>query len=268
MKTRTTKPKNNKYYIRKANGGYNGAVLGKPAISGANVLCNCVGYANGRFAEIQGLGYIKYQLVCNAENFISRAKALGLKISKTPTLGGIMVWQKGGTLNGYDGAGHVAVVEEIINSKKIITSESGWNAFAFKTVTRVNSNGNWGQASSYKFLGCIVNPAVKTTTPTKKTDPLSKYTNEQLADKVINGDFGNGDDRKKALGDRYSAVQKIVDQKLSKKTETTKKYYTVKKGDTLSGIAAKYGVDWHYLAKLNSLKNPSLLKIGQKIRIK
>ncbi len=262
MKTRTTKPKNNKYYIRKANGGYNGAIAGKPTISGANVLCNCVGYANGRFGEIQGLGYIKYQFVCNAENFIAKAKAYGLKISKTPTLGGIMVWQKGKTLNGSDGAGHVAVVEEIINDKKIVTSESGYDAFAFKTITRVNSNGNWGQASSYKFLGCIVNPAVKTTTPSK-TDPLSKYTDEQLADKVIKGEFGNGSDRKKALGDRYSAVQKIVDQKLAKKPV----YYTVKKGDTLSGIAIMYGKKWQDLAKLNNIQNANMLHIGQKIRI-
>lgn len=263
MKTRTSKPKNNKYYIRKVNGGYNGAVQGKPVISGANVLCNCVGYANGRFGEIQGLGYIKYQLVCNAENFIAKAKSYGLKISKTPTLGGIMVWQKGKTLNDSDGAGHVAVVEEIINDNKIVTSESGYNSFSFKTITRTNSNGNWGQANSYKFLGCIVNPAVKTTT----TDPLSKYTDEQLAEKVIKGEFGNGDARKKALGSRYSAVQKIVDKKLSASASKAV-YYTVKKGDTLSEIAARYGVDWHDVAKLNNLKNANMLHIGQKIRIK
>lgn len=44
MKMRITQPSDNKYYIRKANGGYNGAVKGKPTIKDANVLCNCVGY--------------------------------------------------------------------------------------------------------------------------------------------------------------------------------------------------------------------------------
>ena len=43
---RTSCPNNNKYYIRQANGGYNGAVQGKPTKAGANVLSNCVGYAN------------------------------------------------------------------------------------------------------------------------------------------------------------------------------------------------------------------------------
>ena len=168
MKTRITQPKNNKYYIRTVSGGYNGAVAGKPTISGANVLCNCVGYANGRFNEIIGDPELKgvaikfkYQLVCNAENFIESAKKQGLKISSTPIQGGIMVWQKGKTLGGGDGAGHVAVVEEVYSDGTILTSESGWNAWAFKTVRRSNSNGRWGQASAYKFRGCIINPSVK-----------------------------------------------------------------------------------------------------------
>lgn len=46
---RTSCPANNNYYVRQVNGGLNGAIQGKPARSGANVLSNCVGYANGRF---------------------------------------------------------------------------------------------------------------------------------------------------------------------------------------------------------------------------
>lgn len=168
MKTRLTQPKKNKYYIRTVSGGLNGAVAGKPTISGANVLCNCVGYANGRFNEIandpdlKGV-YLpfKWQLVCNAENFIESAKKQGLKINSTPIQGGIMVWQKGKTLGGGDGAGHVAVVEEVYNDGTILTSESGWNAWAFKTVRRSNVNGRWGQNEYYKFRGCIINPTVK-----------------------------------------------------------------------------------------------------------
>ena len=40
-----------------------------------------------------------------------RAIAAGLKIVSRPTLGGIMVTQKGNTLGGADGAGHVWLVE-------------------------------------------------------------------------------------------------------------------------------------------------------------
>lgn len=179
MKQRTTCP-HNRYYIRKTTGGLNGAVAGKPTIKGANVLCNCVGYANGRFneaindPELKGITKaFPYQLVCNAENFIESARRQGLTISKTPTLGGIMVWQKGNTLGGGDGAGHVAFVEAVYTDGTITTSESGWNAWAFKRVRRSNKNGRWGQSAAYKFRGCIVNPTVtqkKTHPPKLKVD--------------------------------------------------------------------------------------------------
>lgn len=168
MKVRTKCPKNNEYYIRTVTGGLNGAVAGSPTIKGANVLCNCVGYANGRFNEaindpdLKGVTKaFKYQLTCNAENFIESAKRQGLKVSKTPVVGGIMVWQKGRTLGGSDGAGHVAFVERVYDDGTILTSESGWASWAFKTVRRANGNSRWGQNSLYKFRGCIINPAVK-----------------------------------------------------------------------------------------------------------
>lgn len=168
MKTRTKQPANNKYYMRIVSGGYSGAIAGYPMVKNADVLCNCVGYAGSRFNEIindpdlKGIGKkFKYQLVCNAENFIESAKKQGLKISDVPIQGGIMVWQRGATLNGSDGAGHVAVVEEVYEDGSILTSESGYAAWAFKTIRRTNDNGRWGQTSAYKFRGCIINPSVK-----------------------------------------------------------------------------------------------------------
>lgn len=161
MKIRKECPKNNKYYIRIPQGGYNAAVYGEPTQPYANVLDNCVGYANGRFNEIGAYGKCKYQLVCDAEDFIESAKKQGLKISPTPIEGGIMVWQKGATLGSGDGAGHVAVVERVYDDGTILTSESGWNSWAFKTVRRDNTNGRWGQNEYYRFRGCIINPAVK-----------------------------------------------------------------------------------------------------------
>ena len=43
--------------------------------------------------------------------------------------------------------------------------------------------------------------------------------------------------------------------------------YTVKKGDTLSGIAAAYGTTYQELAKYNGIENPDFIKAGQKISI-
>lgn len=53
-----------------------------------------------------------------------------------------------------------------------------------------------------------------------------------------------------------------------KKESKAKGYYIVKKGDTLSGIAEKFNTTWKKLQELNKLKNPDLIRPGQKIRIK
>ncbi|WP_347157038.1 M23 family metallopeptidase [Pontibacter chitinilyticus] len=44
-------------------------------------------------------------------------------------------------------------------------------------------------------------------------------------------------------------------------------YHTIHKGDTLSGIAKKYGISVSQLAKLNKMSARSTLKVGRKLRI-
>ena len=156
---RLTRPEaGNKYYITKSAGGYSDAVKGNPTDPACNVLHNCVVYAYGRFNEIVGEGACKYLRPVNAENFIQYRGSL--EVGMEPRLGACMVWQKGATLTGSDGAGHVAIVEKIVSSTEIVTSESGYGASKpFWTQTRKKGDGNWGQKSGYKFLGFIYNPA-------------------------------------------------------------------------------------------------------------
>lgn len=222
MNVRTTKPTSgNKFFITKSKGGYSTCIQGSPTDSQCNVLSNCVGYACGRFNEI--IGAMKYpSLNCNAENFIERAKnTYGLEISSVPTLGGIMVWQKG-TLSGNDGAGHVAVVEKIIDSNTIYTSESGYGGSAFWNSTRRNTNGRWGLGSAYTFRGCIVNPAIgKVVAPTPT--PSAKKSIDEVAKEVIRGEWGNGDERYNRLtnaGYNYNEVQAKVNELLNSNKPT------------------------------------------------
>lgn len=222
MQMRTSKPgAGNKFFITTGAGGYSHCIIGKPTDSQCNVLSNCVGYACGRFNEI--IGSMKYPyLNCNAENFIERAKSAGLQVVNYPTLGGIMVWQKGDTLSGNDGSGHVAVVERIDSANQIYTSESGYGASAFWNSIRKNTNGRWGMGSGYSFRGCIVNPAigdVHYVEPTPTPTPSGETT------------------------------------------------YIVVKGDTLSGIAKRYGTTYQKLAEYNGIKNPNIIHVGQKIII-
>lgn len=44
-------------------------------------------------------------------------------------------------------------------------------------------------------------------------------------------------------------------------------YYTVQRGDTLSGIARRYGVSVQYLVNLNGIGNPNLIYAGQMLRV-
>lgn len=222
MNIRTTKPTSgNKFFITKSKGGYSTCIQGSPTDSQCNVLSNCVGYACGRFNEI--IGAMKYpSLNCNAENFIERAKnTYGLEISSVPTLGGIMVWRKG-TLSGNDGAGHVAVVEKIIDSNTIYTSESGYGGSAFWNSTRRNTNGRWGLGSAYTFRGCIVNPAIgKVVAPTPT--PSAKKSVDEVAKEVIRGEWGNGDERYNRLtnaGYNYNEVQAKVNELLNSNKPT------------------------------------------------
>ena len=43
--------------------------------------------------------------------------------------------------------------------------------------------------------------------------------------------------------------------------------YTVKRGDTLSQIAAKYGTTVKAIAAENGIKNVNLIYVGQKLKI-
>jgi surface antigen len=176
----TIPEKGNKYYNTKSNGGYSTAIVGKPTQNGLNVLSNCVGYAFGRYNEIIGENNCNYLLPVNAENFVDVAMQQGLKISNEPSLGSIICWQKGATRdpNKNDGAGHVAVVEQINSDGSIITSESGYNCSnPFWTTKRSRGNGNWGQNSSYTFLGFIENPKVNNSKPKENRAPYPVPTN-------------------------------------------------------------------------------------------
>jgi len=69
---------------------------------------------------------------------------------------------------------------------------------------------------------------------------------------------------------KYTELLKAPDPVLPKQEQTetgSKKYYTVKKGDTLSGIAQKNKTTVTKIKKLNQLKTDKI-QIGQKLRVK
>lgn len=172
----------NKYYIRKNEGGYSDACLGKPTDPQNNVLHNCVGYAFGRFNEIVGDGACNLLRPVDAENFMDYKGSL--ETGQMPRVGAVAVWSKGRKGNHADGAGHVAIVEKVNGPDSIVTSESGWEAKKpFWTEARTRGDGNWGKKSPYSFQGFIYNPAPSCQPNDKdnqaeveaSTDPGAKY---------------------------------------------------------------------------------------------
>lgn len=91
---------------------------------------------------------------------------------------------------------------------------------------------------------------------------------EDMAYEVLNGIWGNGADRKTNLvnaGYDYDLIQAKVNQIINAEK---KEYYTVRRGDTLSGIAKQFDTTVSALAELNSIVNPNRIQINQKIRVK
>ena len=90
---------------------------------------------------------------------------------------------------------------------------------------------------------------------------IYETSDQTLAEEVKSGRYGNDPVRKTVLdacGGRYQAVQDIINGK--------SRTYTVKSGDTLSGIGAKLGVSWKDIASKNGIPAPYTIYPGQKLK--
>lgn len=145
------------------------------------------------------------------------------------------------------------------------TSVYNWGSWGFPAIHQYSSGGNLDKNIAYmdkKAWGKFASPS-----GSPEPEPPKRKSTEQLVSEVLNGDWGNGQDRKNRLtaaGYDYNTVQNAVNNKLKPSAE----YYTVRRGDTLSGIAAKYGTTWRKLQQMNGISNPNLIYPGDKIRVR
>lgn len=154
--------------------------------------------------------------------------------------------------------------------------DTPWNEGAYSCAIRQYSsagrlNGWNGNLDLDKFYGDgnawrkYAGASGAATQAPKPVDPLAGKSDNQLADEVIAGKYGDGENRKRALGNRYNAVQAIVNQKLGGGHQS--RTYTVRAGDTLSSIAARYGTTWQHLQQLNGIADANRIYPGQVLRI-
>lgn len=88
-----------------------------------------------------------------------------------------------------------------------------------------------------------------------------------LAKEVMAGRYGNDPVRSQALGARDDEVQAKVNEIYYGGASSSTKTYIVKAGDTLSGIAVRYGTTYQMLAKKNGIADPNKIYPGQKLVI-
>ena len=182
-------------------------------------------------------------------------------------------WTSSGRLNGYNGN---------LDCNVFYGDNSTWDAYVGKSTGTVKPQptrktndqladeviaGQWGNGEDRKNrltqAGYDYN-AVQNAVNAK----LSKKSNDEIAKEVIAGKWGNGDDRKQRLtsaGYNYTVIQAIVNKLMGANKAV---YYTVRSGDTLSGIASKYGTTFQKLAQMNGIANPNKIYAGQCIRVK
>lgn len=104
--------------------------------------------------------------------------------------------------------------------------------------------------------------------PSKPAAPAKK-SEDTIAAEVIAGKWGNGQDRinrLKKAGYNPATIQAKVNAKLGA-NKPAARTYTVRAGDNLSAIAAKYGTTYQALAAKNGIANPNLIYPGQVLKI-
>lgn len=143
-----------------------------------------------------------------------------------------------------------------------------------------------------------------TPTPQPAPVPTVEGSTLELAAAVMRGEYGDDQARRNSLGNRYDEVQdfinhiynasvdilvaevkagkygnvpirsdvlgprfKEVQDKINNGGGSSQKVYIVKSGDTLSGIAAKFGTNYQKIARDNNIANPNIIYPGQKLII-
>ncbi|MCI9110203.1 MAG: LysM peptidoglycan-binding domain-containing protein [Bacilli bacterium] len=154
------------------------------------------------------------------------------------------------------------------NSKCTYTGP--YDMWQYSSSGRVNGiNGNVDMNYMYRDLVSAVSG--------KQVVQTNKKSANEIAKEVIAGKWGNGQTRKTKLtqaGYNYSEIQTIVNNltNIPRKPKTTlQTVYVVKRGDTLSSIAKKYGTTWQKIYANNKSiigNNPNIIKIGLKLIIK
>lgn len=260
-----------KHFITKAYGGSSPCIEGNNAAGlrpfTGSVLPNCVGAAVAIANIKAGEPGCKYLGNRNAINFVDFVKLQGLDWGMEPKEGACMVW-------GYK-EGHVAVVDKVISPTEVETVESGWSYKAQPILRRIRrkkgDNGRWGYAHDFLMFIYIPKaepgpqpgptPPVRETYKIKCGDTLSKIavkfhiTVQELCE------WNHIANPNKIYAGDVIFVSPPLDPQFTE--------YTIRRGDTLSGIAKKFGTTIKQIMEDNPfIKDPNKIYAGDVLKIR
>lgn len=228
---RNSKPANNKNYITTGSGGWNTCIKGYPMDKEANVLSNCVGFSSGRFNEI--INEARDTEGCTYKTLNCNAENFIERAEKA----GLKI-------------GTEPRVGAIMCWMKGATLSGSDGAGHVAIVEKINVDG---------------------TIYTSESGYGSKAFWNQTRSNA-NGRWG--------IASSYSFrgfiylpddVQAVVDGKSETAVEPTPsedyETYTVVSGDTLSGIASRYGTTYQKLAEINNIADPNKIYVGQVLKV-
>ena len=184
------------WWVQTAYGGNSICIQGYPPLFTGCTLSNCVGWAWGRWQQINGSVDPRLP-ASNAGNWWRQAQNAGMNTGSTPQLGAVACFN-----------GHVAIVEEIAPDGSYINcSESDYGGNAFTYRTRYRSQ-NWSYPGYAQFQGFIYQNDTPTPGPGPGPEPEPPEPDPGQEDQKFKWWFFRWQILKKQdKGDRYNYVR-------------------------------------------------------------
>lgn len=217
------------------------------------VFGNYIQKNNYKFALYTGSSYLRnnididmYGARFGTSIWIASYKTMSLQVAPDfnwfPSFPYVAMWQYGSNVNGIDGS---------VDLVGFMSSGDVVNNTPVKPTTPNNSNQTNAKNTTYRVVAgdswwSIANRV-----------GLDMYTLAKLNGKTINSVIYPGQTLK---------IKGTIKNN-AKPVKTTTQYYTVRYGDSLSSIAAKYGTTYTKLASLNGISNPNHIYVGQRLKV-